>query len=153
MLPSGTDIGRFAAIGGAVPHSRAPENDKKPTICPPVEARNDGRSANSTGTYSGRTIALDEIRVLVRLDRPRGKEEERELVARLIGRLQLDDEEKECVCRWLEAPPPPDSVDPGLVPKEHRMTFLRAVESMVSVDGEVSPEERDTLVVFAQLIR
>jgi hypothetical protein len=81
------------------------------------------------------------------------KREERELVARLIRRLQLDDEETEQVSQWLESPPPPDSVDPGLVPREHRMTFLRAVESTVSVDGEVTPEERDTLVVFAQLIR
>jgi hypothetical protein len=81
------------------------------------------------------------------------KREERELVARLIRRLQLDDEEKEQVSQWLESPPPPDSVDPALVPREHRMTFLRAVESTVTVDGEVSPEERDTLVVFAQLIR
>jgi hypothetical protein len=79
--------------------------------------------------------------------------QERELAARMIRRLKLDAEEKESVSRWLESPPPPDSVDPGLVPREHRMTFLRAVESMVSVDGEVTPEERDTLVVFAQLIR
>ncbi len=81
------------------------------------------------------------------------KPEEHELIARLIRRLQLDAEEKKQVSRWLESPPPPDSVDPGLVPREHRMKFLRAVESTVAVDGEVSPEERDTLVVFAQLIR
>jgi hypothetical protein len=81
------------------------------------------------------------------------KQEERELVARLIRRLELDDEEKEHVSKWLDSPPPPDSVDPALVPREHRMTFLRAVESTVSVDGEVTPEERDTLLVFAQLIR
>lgn len=81
------------------------------------------------------------------------RQEERELVARLIRRLRLDDEEKECVSKWLESPPPPDSVDPGMIPKSHRMTFLRAVESTISVDGEVTPEERDTLVVFAQLLR
>ena len=81
------------------------------------------------------------------------KQEERDLVARLVRRLQLDDEEKERVFQWLESPPSPDSVDPALVPREHRMTFLRAVESTVTVDGEVSPEERDALFVFAQLIR
>ena len=81
------------------------------------------------------------------------KQEERELVARLIRRLQLDDEEKEYVSRWLESPPPPESVDPALVPRAHRMTFLRAVESTVTADGEGSPEERDSLVIFAQLIR
>ena len=81
------------------------------------------------------------------------KPEERELVARLIRRLKLDDEEKKLVYKWLASPPPPDAVDPALVPRAHRMTFLRAVESVVAIDGEVSPEERDTLVVFAQLIR
>ena len=81
------------------------------------------------------------------------KQEERDLVARLVRRLQLDDEEKERVSKWLDSPPPLDSVDPTLVPKAHRMTFLRAVESTVTADGDVSPEERDTLVVFAQLIR
>ena len=81
------------------------------------------------------------------------KQEERDLVVRLIRRLELDDEVKQYVSKWLESPPPPDSGDPALVPRAHRMTFLRAVESTVSVDGEVTPEERDTLVVFAQLIR
>jgi hypothetical protein len=81
------------------------------------------------------------------------KQEERDLVMRLIRRLKLDADEQQSVVRWLESPPAPDSVDPGLVPREHRMRFLRAVESVVSVDGEVTPAERDTLVVFAQLIR
>jgi hypothetical protein len=81
------------------------------------------------------------------------RREERELVAKLVRRLQLEDEEKECVSKWLESPPPPDSVDPALVPRAHRMTFLRAVESTITIDGEVAPEERDALVVFAQLIR
>jgi uncharacterized tellurite resistance protein B-like protein len=81
------------------------------------------------------------------------KQEERELVASLIRRLQLDDEEKRQVLQWLETPPPPEAVDPRLVPREHRMKFLRAVESTVTVDGEVSPEERESLILFAQLIR
>ena len=81
------------------------------------------------------------------------KREERDFVARLIRRLQLDDGEEEQVLEWLKSPPPPDSVDPGLVPRAHRMKFLRAAESTVAVDGEVSPEERDSLAVFAQLIR
>ena len=81
------------------------------------------------------------------------RQEERDLVAGFVRRLKLDDEEKERVSRWLESPPPLDSVDPALVPRAHRMKFLRAVESTVTVDGEVSPEERDALLVFAQLIR
>jgi hypothetical protein len=81
------------------------------------------------------------------------KPEERDLVARLVHRLQLDDEEKRQVFEWLESPPPPGSVDPTRVPRAHRMKFLRAVESTVAVDGEVSAEERDSLLVFAKLIR
>jgi hypothetical protein len=81
------------------------------------------------------------------------KPEERELVARLIDRLKLDDEEEAQVLQWLESPPSPASVDPTLVPRAHRVKFLRAVESTVTVDGEVSPEERESLLVFAKLIR
>ena len=43
--------------------------------------------------------------------------------------------------------------DPARVPRAHRIKFLRAVENMVTVDGEVSPEERESLILFAQLIR
>lgn len=81
------------------------------------------------------------------------KPEERELVARLIHRLELDAEEEAQVLQWLESPPSPASVDPRLVPRTHRVKFLRAVESTVTVDGEVSPEERESLILFAKLIR
>jgi len=79
--------------------------------------------------------------------------EEREFVAMMIRRLELDADERRQVLEWLEVPPSPDSVDPDRVPRTHRMKFLRAVESTVTVDGEVSPEERENLVLFAQLIR
>jgi hypothetical protein len=81
------------------------------------------------------------------------KQEERELVARMIRKLQLDDEEERQVSNWLESPPPPESVDPALVPRAHRIKFLRAIESTISVDGEVSSEERDCLFMFEQLTR
>jgi len=81
------------------------------------------------------------------------KPEERDLVARMMHRLQLDDEEEQQVFQWLESPPPPGSVDPKLIPTAHRMKFLRAVESTVTVDGEVSEEERGSLLLFAKLIR
>jgi uncharacterized tellurite resistance protein B-like protein len=81
------------------------------------------------------------------------KPAERELVAQMIRRLELDEEETRQVLQWLESPPSPASVDPKLVPRAHRMKFLRAVESTITVDGEVSPEERESLVVFAKLIR
>ncbi len=81
------------------------------------------------------------------------KPEERDLVAKLIRRLELDDDDAEQVNQWLDTPPPLDDLDPARVPRAHRVKFLRAVESMVTVDGEVSPEERESLIIFAQLIR
>ena len=79
--------------------------------------------------------------------------EERELVARMISRLKLDKSEMDQVSGWLQSPPPAESVDPLDVPHEHRVRFLRAVESVVAVDGEVTDEERETVIVFAQLVR
>ena len=79
--------------------------------------------------------------------------EERELVAELIRRLEFDRDERRQILAWLELPPAPESVDPALVPRAHRLKFLRAVEATVEVDGHVSPEEQESLAVFAQLIR
>jgi len=78
--------------------------------------------------------------------------EERDHVARLISRLELDQEEAAQVQDWLKSPPKPDSVDPQDVPHDHRVQFLRAVESIVAVDGEVTIDEREAVIVFAQLI-
>ncbi len=81
------------------------------------------------------------------------KPDERELIARLCGRLQLEPEERDRVVQWLEAPPPPESVDPALVPEAHHVSFLRAVETVVSVDGEVTETERRRVIRFAQALR
>jgi hypothetical protein len=79
--------------------------------------------------------------------------EEREFVSGMIRRLGLREDERVEVEGWLAEPPPPESVDPALVPKEHRMRFVRAVESIIAVDGEVTPTEQEQLVVFARLLR
>ena len=81
------------------------------------------------------------------------KPEERELVRKLVRRMQLGPDERQLVEGWLDSPPPVESIDPTQVPQEHRMKFLRAVESVISVDGEVSPEERESLILFAKLVR
>ena len=70
----------------------------------------------------------------------------------MIARLELDTDEMNQVTGWLKSPPPPDSVDPQDIPHEHRVRFLRAMESVVAVDGEVTEDERETVIVFAQLI-
>jgi len=61
-------------------------------------------------------------------------------------------EEREAL-EWLKLPPDPGSVDPTRIPREHRMLFLRAVESAVSIDREVTEEERESVILFAKLIR
>ena len=78
---------------------------------------------------------------------------EREFVARMVERLGLTPDESRKVAGWLRKPPSPDSVDPGQVPRAHRALFLRAAEAAVAADGEIAPEERETLAVFSQLVR
>jgi uncharacterized tellurite resistance protein B-like protein len=78
---------------------------------------------------------------------------ERAFVSRLSDRLDLDDEGRRQVESWLARPPPPESVDPALVPREHRIRFIRAIESVIAVDGQISSLEREQLLLFAQLLR
>src|SRR5262245_24254172 len=78
---------------------------------------------------------------------------ERAFVARLSRRLGLDDAEQRRVEGWIAPPPPPESVDPGLVPQEHRMPFLRAIESVIASDAEISALEREQLLSFARRLR
>ena len=77
--------------------------------------------------------------------------EERGYIKRLVRRLDLDDEERTRVAAWLDAPPP--ALDPSSVPQDHRVLFLRALESVIAVDGEVTDEERAQLLHFARLAR
>ena len=78
--------------------------------------------------------------------------EERSTIARLMERLLLDADERKIVEGWLEAPPDPEGVDPQLVPPEHRSTFVRAIENVITADGVVTPREREQLVLLAQLL-
>ncbi len=78
---------------------------------------------------------------------------ERAFVSRLMHHLQLDDDERGQVEIWLTERPAPESVDPALVPKEHRMRFVRAIESVIAIDAEISPAERERLLAFARLLR
>lgn len=79
--------------------------------------------------------------------------EERAYVHRLVSRLRLDAEEARQVEGWLQVPPPPDDVDPTSVPHEHRQVFLDVVREMVASDGEISPEESESLALLEQLTR
>ena len=79
--------------------------------------------------------------------------QERAFVASLVRRLKLAEDERAQVEGWLAEPPHWESVDPALVPKDHRLRFLRAVESVIASDGEIADTEREQLVVFARLLR
>jgi len=78
--------------------------------------------------------------------------EERSFVARMIGRLELDDAERRQVQEWLKTPPSPEGVDPTSIPLEHRRTFVESIEGIISADGEISAEEYENLMLFKQLL-
>jgi hypothetical protein len=54
--------------------------------------------------------------------------QERDFIARMVERLDLDSDERQSVKRWLQAPPPPDSIDPTHIPARHRKLFVEAGE-------------------------
>jgi uncharacterized tellurite resistance protein B-like protein len=77
---------------------------------------------------------------------------EREYVARLVRRLDLNSEERKRVDGWLELPPPPESVDPTRIPAEHRRVFVDAVQGVIAADGSIAAEERENLALFSALL-
>jgi hypothetical protein len=81
------------------------------------------------------------------------QDEERAFVARLMQKLDLDDDERRQVEGWLKVPPPPEEVDPSQVPREHRKLFLDTVRQLVAVDNVLDPEERENLSLFEQLLK
>lgn len=80
-------------------------------------------------------------------------QQERDLVMRIVGAMQLGDAEARQVAAWLEVPPAPEDVDPSRVPHQHRELFLRAAQLAVEADGRVVPAERDALRLFQDLLR
>jgi uncharacterized tellurite resistance protein B-like protein len=79
--------------------------------------------------------------------------EEREFVAGLIRRLELDPEEAAQVEGWLKLPPRPESVDPTDIPAEHRRVFLESIRGIIEADGEVASEEEENLALLELLAR
>ena len=78
--------------------------------------------------------------------------EEREFIAGLIRRLDLDVDERRQVDLWLERPPRIENLDPTAIPAAHRRDFVEAIEGLIAADGAVQEEERDTFEVFKQLL-
>jgi uncharacterized membrane protein YebE (DUF533 family) len=78
--------------------------------------------------------------------------EERVFISRLIRRLELGEEEDLQVQEWLDSPPSLDDLDPTSIPAAHRRFFVEAVEGLISADGEIGDEERETFEIFQQLL-
>jgi tellurite resistance protein len=81
------------------------------------------------------------------------KPKERKFVRDLVTRLGLDPDEKKLVQSWLAVPPEADALDPMQIPRAHREIFLDAARAMISADGEIHPEEQETLQLLEQLTR
>jgi uncharacterized tellurite resistance protein B-like protein len=78
--------------------------------------------------------------------------EERDFVKNLIERLILDEDERAKVAGWLEVPPEIESIDPTLVPHQHRRIFLEEIKGVIESDGEIAPEERENFRIFEALL-
>ena len=77
---------------------------------------------------------------------------ERNFVTKVMDRLDLSEEERKKVAAWLKVPPPPEEVDPALVPTEHGQIFIDVVSAMLLADGDFSEDEREQLELFKELL-
>ena len=78
--------------------------------------------------------------------------EERVFISRLIRRLELDEDEDLKIQQWLDRPDGLGHLDPTSIPSAHRRFFVEAIEGLISADGEVSDEERESFDIFQQLL-
>lgn len=78
--------------------------------------------------------------------------EERLFVADCIRKLGFTEAERKQVWAWLEVPPDADDIDPSDIPPQHRQAFIEAMGRVVAADDEVSPQEREALVLLSQLM-
>src|SRR4029079_6495341 len=80
------------------------------------------------------------------------KSSERKFVAKMVKRLHFTEDEAPQVQVCLNAPPPPEEVDPTQIPKEHRQMFLDTIRDVITADGEVAQDEWENLALFEQLL-
>jgi uncharacterized tellurite resistance protein B-like protein len=81
------------------------------------------------------------------------KKTERVLVQKMARQLALDDEDRALVKQWLQVPPRAEDVDPQSIPHNQRKMFLEAAREMITADGEIDPEERESFSIFEQLLQ
>lgn len=78
--------------------------------------------------------------------------EEKTFLLSLALRLGLSKQEMERTRDWLEKPPPPEEVDPMLVPPRHRRLFLEAIEEAITADHGIASTEMESLKLLRQLL-
>jgi hypothetical protein len=78
---------------------------------------------------------------------------EKSYILSLVLRLGLSTAEAEKVRDWLEAPPPPEEVDPNKIAPEHRRLFLDAIEEAVQADRVVDGPELESLRLLRELLQ
>ncbi len=81
------------------------------------------------------------------------QDEERAFVRKLVGELELDEEERRQVEQWLQVPPPAEELDPADIPREHRQIFLDTARAMIVADGKIDPEEAENFALLEALMR
>ena len=79
-------------------------------------------------------------------------QKEKENIRRLVQRLHMPEDERRQVDEYLKLPPTPESVDPNLIPYEHRELFLDAIRGLVASDLDLSTEEKESVQVLEQLL-
>jgi uncharacterized tellurite resistance protein B-like protein len=77
---------------------------------------------------------------------------ERSFVRRLVDELDLTPAERVEVAGWLDSGVPPEVVDPNLIPRAHRDTFLSMARQVVAADGRTDPDESEDLRLLQQLL-
>lgn len=79
-------------------------------------------------------------------------EPERRMIAKLVRKLRLDEDERRQVEEWLELPPPAEELDPTQIPRDHRALFLSTAREVIEADGEISEEEVENFELLEQLL-
>ncbi|MDI1447962.1 TerB family tellurite resistance protein [Polyangium sp. 6x1] len=80
------------------------------------------------------------------------KPKERALVHKMVKELHLDPDEAKQVEGWLKVPPRAEEVDPATIPRAHRQMVLDAARRIIKADGNVDPEEQESLSLLEQLL-
>jgi len=78
--------------------------------------------------------------------------EERTFVDHIVRSLDLNAEDQMKVKEWMEVPPSPEAVDPTRIPLAQRQLFIDTIEGVIAADGEVAPEERESLALLKELL-